>query len=78
VAVNARVLPTETLAGLGVTVMDCSLPDGDGAVTVSDAVPLIPDEDAVIVIGPPAATPVATPVLLTTVATEELLELQVA
>jgi hypothetical protein len=42
---------------------------------VSEAEPLMPDDTAVIVIGPPAATPVATPVLLT-VAMEVLLELQ--
>ena len=72
-AVNARLLPTETLAGFGVTVMDCSL-TFDGAVTVSDAAPLMPANNAVIVIGPPAVTPVAIPVLLTIVATEVLLE----
>jgi len=50
----------------------------DADVTVSDAAPLIPDTEAAIVTGPPAAIPVATPVLLTTAATEELLELQAA
>ena len=52
---------------------------GDGgAVTVSDAVPLIPDEVAVIITGPPAAMPVARPVLLTMVARVVLLEVQAA
>src|SRR5215831_14097068 len=58
--------------------MVCSVGAGGGAVTVSDAVPLIPDEVAVIVTGPPPAIPVATPVLLTMVARVVLLEVQAA
>jgi len=45
---------------------------------VSDYVPLIPDRVAVIVTGPPVATPVATPVLLTIVARVVLLDVQAA
>ena len=77
VAAKATVLPATTLAGFGVMVIDCNVAGG-GAVTVSDAVPLTPDSAAVIVMGPPAATPVATPVLPTTVASAELLELHAA
>ena len=77
-AVKATVLLTATLSGLGVIAMDCRAGVGGGALTVSDAAPLIPEREAVIVTGPPAVTPVATPVLLTTVAREELLELQAA
>ena len=75
---NATVLPIATLAGLGVIVMVCSVGAGGGAVTVSDAVPLTPEREAVIVTGPPPAMPVATPVLLTMVARVVLLEVQAA
>jgi hypothetical protein len=44
----------------GATAMDVR----DGPETVSDAVPLIAPEVAVMVIGPPAATPVARPALV--------------
>ena len=71
-AVKAAVLPTDMLVDPGVTEIDCNV---TGAVTVSDADPLIPESEAVIVIGPPAPTPVATPVLLTMVASRELFEL---
>ena len=71
-------LPATTVAGFGATVMVCSVGAGGGAVTVSDDVPLVPDNVAVMVTGPPAATPLAMPVLLTMVATEGVLELQAA
>ena len=60
VAVNGCVRPAVTLVDAGATVMLCST----AAVTVSCAVPemaLFAVEVAVIVIGPPAFTPVATP-----------------
>ena len=44
----------------GVTAMETRV----GLVTVSEAVPLIAPEVAVIVIGPPTAKPVAKPVLM--------------
>ena len=44
----------------GVTVTDTR----DGLVTVNDAIPLIVPEVAVMVTGPPAATPVAKPALV--------------
>src|SRR5215813_651985 len=78
VAVKATVLPTATLAGLGVTVMVCSVGAGGGAATVSDAVPLTPESEAMIVTGPPAATPVATPVVPTTLAKVVLLDVHAA
>ena len=77
-AVNTTVLPATTFAGFGATVMDCNEGAGGGAVTVRDAVPLMPDNVAVIVTGPPPATPVATPVVLTTVARVVLFELHPA
>src|SRR5215472_3807206 len=58
--------------------MVCSVGGGGGAVTVSDAVPLTPENEAVIVSGPPAATPVATPVLLTMVASLGMAEVHAA
>jgi hypothetical protein len=72
VAVNACVRPSATLAGVGATVIVCSV----APVTVSCAVPLIAPlvvEVAVIVIGPPAFTPVATPaaLIVTTVVSDD-------
>jgi hypothetical protein len=64
VAVNGCVNPAATLAEVGATVIVCST----AAVTVSCAVPvmlLFAVEVAVMVIGPPALTPVATPEALT-------------
>jgi len=64
VAVNGCVNPAETVADVGATVIVCR----PAAVTVSCAVPLIAPfvvEVAVIVIGPPAFTPVARPEALT-------------
>jgi len=60
VAVNDCVNPAATLAEVGATVIVCRV----APVTVSCAVPLMAAfvvEVAVIVIGPPALTPVATP-----------------
>jgi hypothetical protein len=62
--------PTATVAEDGVTV---TVATGTG-VTVTEAVPLFPSEVAVIVAGPPAATPVTSPVLAFTVATAALLD----
>jgi hypothetical protein len=72
VAVIAWVPPTGTVAGDGVTV---TVATGTG-VTVTEAVPLFPSDVAVIVTGPPGATPLTSPVLAFTVATATLLELQ--
>ncbi len=72
VAVSCTVPPATTDAGLGVTVTV----DTGTAVTVTAAVPLWPSLVAVIVTGPPAATPVTTP-LPSTVATDVLLDAQV-
>jgi len=72
VADIACVPPTATVAGDGVTV---TLATGTG-VTVMEAVPPFPSDVAVIVTGPPGATPVTRPVLAFTVATATLLELQ--
>ena len=69
VAVSWTVPPAGTLAVAGVTVTDAT---GTG-VTVMDDVPLWPSLVAVIVAGPPAATPITSPVLLT-VATDVLFE----
>jgi hypothetical protein len=69
VAVNCWFCPTTTVAFAGVTAIDTRV--GCGGVTVNCAVPMIPAvcvELAVIVIGPPAATPVATPVFALIVA----------
>jgi hypothetical protein len=74
--VNGSVLPTATLPGFGVTLMLCSV-GGAPAVTLRLAVPLIPESLAVMVIGPPAATPLATPVLLTIVAIDVFEDVQV-
>ena len=52
--------PAETEAFAGETEIDCST----GAVTFSDAVPLMEFWVAVIVTGPPTDAPVATPMLL--------------
>jgi hypothetical protein len=60
VAVNGCVRPAATLVDVGATVIDCSV----AVVTVSCAVPkMLPFavEVAVIVMGPPAVTPVAMP-----------------
>lgn len=57
-AVNATVFPTVTDVLPGVTEIDCKV--GPLLVTESEAVPLIPDEEAVIVTLP-VATPVARP-----------------
>ena len=56
-ALNCWVLPVVTEGFAGVTAIDWST----GAVTVNCAVPLTPLRSAVIVTGPPAATPVAKP-----------------
>jgi hypothetical protein len=58
VAVYCCVLPFAMDAEAGVTVIETS----EGPVTVSEAVPLIAPEVAVIVTGPPTATPDAKPV----------------
>jgi hypothetical protein len=57
---NACVNPAATAADAGEAVIDCKT----GPVTVSCAVPLIGPWVAVMVTGPPAATPVASPELL--------------
>ena len=59
-AVNAKVWPAATVPALGLTVIEVRT----AGVTVSDAVPLMVPDAAVIVTGPPAATPVAKPALL--------------
>jgi hypothetical protein len=56
--VNCCVVPFAIDAVAGVTVMEVSA----AGVTVRDAVPVIAPEVAVMVTGPPGATPVATPV----------------
>jgi hypothetical protein len=71
VAESVCVPPTATVAGDGVTV---TVATGTG-VTVTEAVPLFPSAVAVIVTGPPGATPVTRPVLAFTVAAATLLEL---
>jgi hypothetical protein len=58
--VKAKVCPAATVPALGLTVIEVSA----AGVTVSEAVPVIVPEVAVIVTGPPTATPVAKPALL--------------
>lgn len=65
VAVNCRVPPTDTDAGVGVTLMETRMP----ATTVSVAVPVIPSNSAVIVVVP-VDTVVGSPVLAPIVATD--------
>jgi hypothetical protein len=55
--VNAKVCPAATVPALGLTVIEVRAAE----VTVSEAVPATAPEVAVIVTGPPAATPVAKP-----------------
>src|SRR5688500_17179019 len=57
-AVNWNVAPTTIEVVAGLTVTDATAT----SVTVTEALPLFPSEVAVIVTGPPAATPVTTPV----------------
>src|ERR1700736_3097218 len=57
VAVYCWVVPFAMVAETGVTAIDCNV----GLVTVREAVPAIEPEVAVIVTGPPTATPVAKP-----------------
>ena len=54
---NCFVLPAPTVGFVGVTAIDCS----SAAVTVKFVVPLIEFCKAVMVIGPPSATPFASP-----------------
>src|SRR5690349_5672669 len=61
VAVSCCVWPAWILAEVGLTVTDAT----GGPVTVMLAVPLFPSLVAVIVTGPPAATPVTSPLWLT-------------
>jgi hypothetical protein len=75
--VNAIVLPTITVAGVGVIEMDSSVWTGGCGVTVSVAEPETRETKALMVTGPPAVIPVATPPLLK-LAIDELLELHVA
>src|ERR1700694_1203148 len=63
--------------GAGLSKLTTVCTGGSAPVTVSDAVPPIPENKAVIVTGPPAATPVATPLLLMGANAVEL-ELQAA
>jgi hypothetical protein len=56
--VKAKVCPAATVPALGLTVIEVNA----AAVTVSEAVPLIEPEVAVMVTGPPTATPEAKPV----------------
>jgi hypothetical protein len=72
VAVSDWLPPTVMLAADGLTV---TVATGTG-VTVMEAVPVFPSDVAVIVTGPPGATPVTRPVLAFTAATAALLELQ--
>ena len=53
-------MPFAIVAEAGLTAIDTSV----WTVTVSEAVPVIAPEVAVMVIGPPTATPVAKPALL--------------
>ena len=59
-AVNAKVCPAATVPALGLTVIEVRT----AGVTVSDAVPVMAPDVAVMVTGPPAATPVAKPALV--------------
>jgi hypothetical protein len=73
VAASDTVAPTTTDAVDGATVTVVAT--GTGAVTVMVAVPVLPD-DAAVIVAVPAPTPVTTPPALT-VATPELLVDQV-
>jgi hypothetical protein len=72
VAVYCCVVPATMDANGGVTAMDRSV----GLVTLSEAVPVMLPEIAVMVTGPPTATPVAKPaVLIVAVAVAEELQI---
>ena len=70
VAVKATVWPAVTLAADGATVTEAT----GGSVTVIAAVPDWPSLVAVMVTGPPAATPVTIPVVLTVASAASLVD----